>query len=303
MPPHSRLEETPPSRAPTRYALDFDDRFGVLALTWQQDCPPYFSPDLLSDMARELSAIQSERFGPSGALRYFVLRSGHPNIFSLGGDLAFFLRTILARDRQALLAYATQCAHLMHALHSGFQGGVTTIALVQGACTGGGFEAALACNYIVAERHARFSFPEIQLGIFPGMGALPLLARRLGQRDYEEVCHSGRSFSAEALADKGLIDVIADTGQGEQAANAWIRKRHPAFASHREMAAVRQARAPMSRADFEASLPRWVDVVLSLDQRRLAMLSLAIQKQQAESRSRCIAPAPPCPPSNHPQPG
>ncbi|MFC4274394.1 crotonase/enoyl-CoA hydratase family protein [Achromobacter aloeverae] len=283
-PPPGRAEVAGPTVESERYTLDFDERHGVLSLNWKRGCPPYFSPALLADMTRELSVIESSDADGPSPLRYFVLQSGHENIFSLGGDLAFFQRMILSRDRPGLLAYATQCAHLMHALHSGFRNRVTTIALVQGKCIGGGFEAAVACDCIVAERHARFCFPEIQLGIFPGMGALPLLARRLDRRDYEEICHSGHTFTADDLADKGLVDIVADTGQGKRATDAWIRKRHHAFQAHREIAAMRRSAAALTRADFETSLTRWVDLVMSLDQRRLAMLSLAIQKQQSESR-------------------
>jgi DSF synthase len=267
-----------------QYIVEFNESFGVLWSIWQAGCPPYFSPALLRDMEYGISTISDGTFVAADLFRYFVLRSRRENIFNLGGDLEFFRQMIMSGDRQGLLAYAKQSADMMYALHSGFEKGATTIALVQGKCIGGGFEAAVACDYIVAERHSEFCFPEIQLGIFPGMGALAILARRLDKRNYEEVCHSGRSFSAEELADKGLIDIVADTGQGEQAVMAWIKKRHNAFQSHQTMSTIRKSVVLQSRSDFQSALTQWTDVVMSLDKRRLALLALAIQKQRAESQ-------------------
>jgi len=263
------------------YAVDFEEKFGILWSLWQEKCPPYFSPALLRDMEYGVSTISNGTFVAADLFRYFVLRSRRDNIFNLGGDLEFFKQMIISGDREGLLSYAKQSADMMYTLYSGFEKGVTTVALVQGKCIGGGLEAAVACDYIVAERHSEFCFPEIQLGIFPGMGALPVLARRLNKRDYEDLCHSGRSFSTEELTNMGLIDVVADKGQGEQVIMEWIKKRYGALRSHQTMSCIRKSATQLSRADFHSGLESWVDIVMSLDKRRLALLSLAIDKQHA----------------------
>lgn len=263
------------------YMVEFNEELGILWSVWQTECPPYFSPALLRDMDYGISTISNGTFLAADLFRYFVLRSCRDNIFNLGGDLEFFRQMVVSGDREGLLSYAKQSADMMYALYSGFEKGATTVALVQGKCLGGGFEVAVACDYIVAERHSEFCFPEIQLGIFPGMGALPVLARRLDKRDYEEVCHSGRSFSTEELANMGLIDVVADTGRGEQTILEWIKKRHSALRSHQAMSSIRKSATLLSRADFHSGLESWVDIVMSLDKRRLALLSLAIDKQHA----------------------
>ena len=263
------------------YMVEFDEALGILWSVWQTECPPYFSPSLLRDMEYGISTISNGTFVAADLFRYFVLRSRRNNIFNLGGDLEFFRLMVVSGDRDGLLTYAKQSADMMYTLYSGFDKGAITVALVQGKCVGGGFEAAVACDYIVAERHSEFCFPEIQLGIFPGMGALPVLSRRLGKRDYEEVCHSGRSFATEELANMGLIDVVADTGRGEQATLEWIKKRHGALRSHQAMSSIRKSATQLSREDFYSGLESWVDIVMSLDKRRLALLSLAIDKQHA----------------------
>ena len=262
------------------YMVEFDEAFYVLWSVWQKESPPYFSPSLLRDMEYGISTINNGTFAATDLFRYFVLRSRRENIFNLGGDLKYFRQMVASGDREGLLLYAKQSANMMYTLYSGFERNVITVALVQGKCVGGGFELAVSCDYIVAERHSDFCFPEIQLGIFPGMGALPILARRLTKRDYEEVCHSGRSFSTEELADMGLIDIIADTGRGEQVVMEWIKKRHGALSSHQAISSIRKSTTPLSRADFLSGLESWTDIVMSLDKRRLALLSLAIEKQR-----------------------
>ncbi|NOT89868.1 MAG: hypothetical protein HOP03_17075 [Lysobacter sp.] len=259
--------------------MELDDSLHVLWSTWLDSGTPCFSRELLQDMQYGISTIMDGTFQASDSLRYFVMRSRWADVFMLGADLGYFQEMILSQDRRALTEYARQSADMMHALHSGFGKGVASIALVQGRCVGGGFETAVACEYIFAERHSEFSFPEIQLGIFPGMGALPILARRLSKSDYEEVCHSGKTFGADELKAKGIVDFVVETGDGERAVVEFVRKRHGAFRSHQEMAAIRKRVSRLSLSDFHAGLECWVDTVMSLDRRRLALLSLAAQKQ------------------------
>lgn len=262
-----------------RYSVELDDSLHVLWSTWLDSGKPCFSRELLQDMQYGISTIMDGTFQASDSLRYFVMRSRWADVFMLGADLGYFQEMILSQDRGALMAYARQSADMMHALHSGFGKGVASIALVQGRCVGGGFETAVACDYIFAERHSEFSFPEIQLGIFPGMGALPILARRLSKSDYEEICHSGKTFGAEELKAKGVVDFVVETGDGERAVIDFVKKRHGAFRSHQAMAGIRKHVSQLSLNDFHAGLECWVDIVMSLEKRRLALLSLAAQKQ------------------------
>src|SRR3546814_2073117 len=99
----------------------------------------------------------------------------------------------------------------------------TSCALVTGVQTcalpilGGGFEALMTFDVVVAERQARFGLPEILFGLFPGMGAYSILARRIGHVHAERMILGGKVYSAEEMYDMGLVHVIAETGEGEQA--------------------------------------------------------------------------------------
>lgn len=200
-----------------RYSVAFSERLGILWFNWGPKGQPCFTDQLLSDMLHGISTIKDGSFEYAKALRYFVLRSDFPAIFNLGGDLRLFHSLIENKDRDGLSQYGKKALHLTHALSVGFERGITTIALVQGKCLGGGFEAALACDYIIAERQAEFGFPEIMLGIFPGMGAASIIARRVTKKVFEDLFHTGRTFSAQNLADIGVVDQVVENGQGESA--------------------------------------------------------------------------------------
>ena len=71
---------------------------------------------------------------------------------------------------------------------------MTTIAAVQGLSFGGGFELALVCDLIVADKTARFSFPELRLGLIPGFGGIPRLKRDLGNAVVRDLLLTGRTY-------------------------------------------------------------------------------------------------------------
>src|SRR5262249_11115027 len=102
--------------------------------------------------------------------------------------------------------------------------GLITISLVQGDALGGGFEAALASDVIIAEEQAKLGLPEILFNLFPGMGAYSLLARRIGSRLAEEMILSGNLYSATKLQEMGLVDVVAPKGNGELAVFDYVQK-------------------------------------------------------------------------------
>jgi|SRR5882672_2778317 len=85
---------------------------------------------------------------------------------------------------------------------------LTTIAAVHGVTFGGGFELALLCDLIIAERSARFCFPELRLGLIPGFGGVPRLKRDLGNAVVRDLLLTGRSFNATKAQNVGLISQV-----------------------------------------------------------------------------------------------
>src|SRR6202158_1720372 len=90
---------------------------------------------------------------------------------------------------------------------------LTTIAAVHGVTFGGGFELALACDLIVADKMTRFCFPELRLGLIPGYGGIPRLKRDLGNAVVRDLLLTGRSFNTTKAQQVGLVSQVVAEGE------------------------------------------------------------------------------------------
>src|SRR6476661_2627059 len=90
---------------------------------------------------------------------------------------------------------------------------MTTIAAVHGVTFGGGFELALVCDLIIADKMARFCFPELRLGLIPGFGGIPRLKRDLGNAVVRDLLLTGRSFNAAKAQQIGLVSQLVSEGE------------------------------------------------------------------------------------------
>jgi DSF synthase len=163
--------------------------------------------------------------------------------------------------------------------HRGFECGIATIALVQGKALGGGFECALACHMIVAERSATMALPETLFNLFPGMGALSFLGRRIGLRRAEELITSGSTFSAKDLHDMGVVDEIVEDGMGIESVNKLLQNRHKRRNSYRALTEAKLAYQPVTRDELMRIVNVWVDGALRLEPRDLKMMTRLVRAQ------------------------
>ncbi|MCO4745442.1 MAG: enoyl-CoA hydratase/isomerase family protein [Proteobacteria bacterium] len=95
---------------------------------------------------------------------------------------------------------------------------LVTIAAVHGPVFGGGFELALTADLIIAEKSARFCFPELRLGIIPGFGGIPRLERELGNALTRDLLLTGRSLGARRAAELGLVAQVVPRDGGLKSA-------------------------------------------------------------------------------------
>lgn len=86
-----------------------------------------------------------------------------------------------------------------------------TIAVIDGVCLGGGLELALACSFRIVSERARFGFPEISLGLIPGLGGTQRLARLIPLKEALEILLAGRDrmLPARKAMELGLVDEVA----------------------------------------------------------------------------------------------
>ena len=125
---------------------------------------------------------------------------------------------------------------------------IPTIAAVNGFALGGGCEVALACDIRVAAENATFGFPEVSLGILPGMGGTQRLPRLIGPALAKELIFTGRRISAGEAREIGLVNRVVAEGEALNAAN--------------ELAAEISANGPLAVRHAKAAANRTLDVDL-----------------------------------------
>lgn len=241
---------------------------------------PCFSKALLRDLLHwcdELRSTSGDEGGPN--IRYAVLASSIPGVFNLGGDLALFRQLILTRNRKALLSYAKDCIRALYANISHFNRRITTISLVQGDALGGGFETAISSDVLIAERSASMGLPEIMFNLFPGMGAYSLLSRKIGGALAERMILSGRIYTAGELFEMGVVDILADDGEGEKAVDEYIRREEKHANGYQALREAKRCCNPVTFDELMNIVSIWADAALRLRPRDLHLMERLIMKQ------------------------
>ena len=263
----------------------FDHEYGVLWAHMNPQPVPCFSTGILADMRDYQAIIQSSGgvLATRGRLRsidYFVLASKVPGVFNLGGDLSLFRNLIVNGEREKLFRYAKACIDVLYPNIINYNLPITTISLVQGDALGGGFEAALSSDVIIAEKSAQMGLPEVLFNLFPGMGAYSLIGRRLGVKRAEDFILSGRIYTAEELFEIGLVDVVAEDGQGETALYEYIKKQSRRKNTMNALAQVRRHCEPIRYETLIDVTKIWVDAAFRLEARDLRMMERLVRAQQ-----------------------
>lgn len=214
---------------------------------------------------------------------YLVLASDVDNVFNLGGDLAVFFELIKKQDRDGLLAYAVKCINVLHQNITHLDSELTTISLVQGDALGGGFEAALSSNVLIAERGTKLGLPEVLFNLFPGMGAYSLLSRKVNMAKAEEIILSGKLYSAEELYELGVVDILADKGEGETAVYRYIESANRKANSYQAIRKVRDICSPVPYQELLEITKVWVESALKLTEKDLRMMERLVMRQTAKN--------------------
>ncbi len=147
-------------------------------------------------------------------IKYVVAYSLNKGVWNLGGDLEYFVDCIKKGKKNDLKDYAYKCIDLVYNYNNSYDLDVFSTCVVQGNAFGGGFESALSGNYILAEESAKFSFPEIIFGTFPGMGAYSFLTKRVGYQMAHEIINSNKTYTASDIHEMRIIDKVCEDGHG-----------------------------------------------------------------------------------------
>ncbi len=241
---------------------------------------PSFNPAMLADFTMWQEDIATA-FGPTGVpLDFLVLGSRVPGVFCYGGDLDLFGALIRAGDRAGLIRYGRACVEILHRNMACLDLPMVTIGLVQGEALGGGWEALMSFNVIVAEKGAKFGLPEIKFNLFPGMGAHAILSRRVGTAMAERMILSGSDYSAEQLYDLGLVHVLAEPGEGVATVQDYIRRERRKLGGHIGAHRAMRMANPITLDELVAIVTEWADSALKLSESDLKIMRWIVNRQR-----------------------
>ena len=241
-----------------------------------------FTPDLVNEFRGLVEALHDGR-KRQPLPNYAVVQSADPDYFSMGGDLRFFRDCIQRRDAATLRDYSMRCLELLLSWNGKFKDSTTSIALVQGRALGGGFEMALGMDYLIAEEHSSFGFPEIMFGLFPCTGAMGLLASRVGPRQAERMMTNKKIYSATELYDMGLVDEICPTGTGEHAVERFVANHASRMKARLKVQQSRFRHESLAHAEGVRIVEDWVETAMCLTNEELRSMDMLIMMQQREA--------------------
>lgn len=280
---NQRVLENPPTCK--HLSVKFEPEYRAVWSVLKYPGRPCMSMDLLRETEQTQKKI--EQLARSGyeqnsdsRLLYQIIASERPGVFSLGGDLKYFTQLIRAKDRERLFEYAKLCIDIGFPAATSYGVPFTTIALVQGEALGGGFEAALSTNVLIAERCSRFGFPETVFGLFPGMGAFSFLARRLSPSMAKRIINSGKVYTAEELYDMGVVDVLVPDGKGKQAVYEYIQHRQNRHLGYQGIDILADQFNPLTYKELLDVIVLWVDTAMQLSDKNLRLMEYLIRAQE-----------------------
>lgn len=169
----------------------------------------------LTELEQFVSVLEPLTHTAHALIIHSELKSG----FCAGADLReLYGRSQEMEGSDALLGVRDFLERIHRALNQIDASPLTTIAAVHGVTFGGGLELALACDLIIADKSARFAFPELRLGLIPGFGGIPRLKRDIGNAIVRDLLLTGRSFNATKAQQIGLVSQVVAEGEALRAA-------------------------------------------------------------------------------------
>jgi enoyl-CoA hydratase len=198
-------------------ALSWERKGGVIELALHRAPCNELGSAALAELEKFASALDELEIDARALIIYSEMKSG----FCAGADLReLYERSQAMEMAQAVRGVRDFLERIHRVLNRIDAAPLTTIAAVHGVTFGGGFELALVCDLIIADKMARFCFPELRLGLIPGFGGIPRLKRDLGNAVVRDLLLTGRSFNATKAQQIGLVSQLVSEGESLRAARA-----------------------------------------------------------------------------------
>jgi enoyl-CoA hydratase/carnithine racemase len=197
--------------------LSWELRDGVLELALDEPPCNEIGSAMLEDLEQFVAAMQTVEGEAAALIVYSRQEAG----FSAGAHLRELYAASSKLGPAERVAGVRAFLERIHGVLNAIDASpLTTIAVVHGVTFGGGFELALACDLIIADKMARFCFPELRLGLIPGFGGIPRLRRDIGNAVVRDLLLTGRSINATKALAAGLVSQVAAEGEALRVARA-----------------------------------------------------------------------------------
>jgi enoyl-CoA hydratase/carnithine racemase len=190
---------------------------GVIELALHREPCNELGSASLVELEKFAAVLESMQAEAHALIIYSEMKPG----FCAGADLRELYQRSHAMEKAEAAAGVRNFLERIHRVLNRIDATpLTTIAAVHGVTFGGGFELALTCDLIIADKMARFCFPELRLGLIPGFGGIPRLKRDLGNAVVRDLFLTGRSFNATKAQQIGLVSQVVGEGEALRAARA-----------------------------------------------------------------------------------
>jgi enoyl-CoA hydratase len=218
---HEGKAESKPAGRGAGSALSWTLADGVIELALHREPCNELGSASLEELEKFAAALESMQAEAHTLIIYSEIKPG----FCAGADLRELYQRSQTMDKaEAVKGVRTFLERIHRVLNLIDATPLTTIAAVHGVTFGGGFELALACDLIIADKMARFCFPELRLGLIPGFGGIPRLKRDLGNAVVRDLLLTGRSVNATKAQQVGLVSQVVSEGEALQAARSTAKQ-------------------------------------------------------------------------------
>lgn len=198
-------------------AISWDLKDGVIELALHRTPCNEIGSLTLEELEKFVSDLEASSHQAHALILHSTLKCG----FCAGADLRELYQRSQNLNRNEAAAGVRQFLQRIHAVMNKLDAApLTTVAAVHGVTFGGGFELALISDLIIADKMARFCFPELRLGLVPGFGGIPRLKRDLGNAVVRDLLLTGRSFNAIKAQQIGLVSQVVAEGEALRVARA-----------------------------------------------------------------------------------
>jgi DSF synthase len=262
--------------------LSYEPAISTLWITIKPEPKPVFTLPLLTSVGKVQKTVHDLWGGlddrAASPVKFLAFRGEGP-VFTLGGDLDFYLDCLASNDRQALEEYARVSVEGATWNASGLKGLAITLSTIHAKAIGGGIDAPRSCNIMIAEEGASFVYPEVRFNHFP-ITAVAILSRCMGPIEAKRMLMSGQEYSAAEFHARGGLEAVVPEGSGEAWIRAYAAETLPMHAARTALFSAFHQRAGDLEEELLYTAKLWSDTMLRLNPAEISKLQRIAQTQE-----------------------